>query len=367
LTVEVIAGSQGGTFVLIIRYNGVEVERSPDLLDKDAALAWDATSSYVDLTSGVNAGDPIVAAAAALTGGLDGAAPTDAEWETALSRHFKDLGPGQVSMPGRTTTQAHRDTLEHAIASNRVALLDGPDTAVVATLQTSGQSFRSAVDATLARFGIMMAPWVKVPGITLGTTRTVPPSAIVAGLIARNDGAEVNQNVPSAGDLGISRWAIDLSQTPWSDADRQTLNTSSISVIRDIYNSIRMYGWRTLVDPVTQPSWINFGNSRLHMTIAAEGHAVGERFVFDQLDGQGITINQFGAELTAILMPLFEAGALYGTTPEEAFFVDVGQQVNTPETIATNTLKAVISVRMSPFGELVQIEIVKVPVTEAVV
>jgi phage tail sheath protein FI len=212
-----------------------------------------------------------------------------------------------------------------------------------------------------------MAPWVKVPGITLGTTRTVPPSAIVAGLIARNDGAEVNQNVPSAGDLGISRWAIDLSQTPWSDADRQTLNTSSISVIRDIYNSIRMYGWRTLVDPVTQPSWINFGNSRLHMTIAAEGHAVGERFVFDQLDGQGITINQFGAELTAILMPLFEAGALYGTTPEEAFFVDVGQQVNTPETIATNTLKAVISVRMSPFGELVQIEIVKVPVTEAVV
>jgi hypothetical protein len=60
------------------------------------------------------------------------------------------------------------------------------------------------------------------------------------------------------------------------------------------------------------------------------------------------------------------AGSLYGDTADEAFSVNVGTQVNTPETIAEGVLKAVISLKMSPAAERVQIEIVKVSNTEAV-
>jgi hypothetical protein len=65
-------------------------------------------------------------------------------------------------------------------------------------------------------------------------------------------------------------------------------------------------------------------------------------------------------------MPFYLAGSLFGTTPDEAFFVDVGETVNTPTTIANNELHAVIQLRMSPFGEEITIEIVKVLVTESI-
>lgn len=367
LTVQVIAGSGAGTFVLIIALGGTEVERSPDLLDKDAAFAWDDESNYVVLGSLAGTGDPVVVGATPLAGGGNGSSVTDSDWESALNRFAKDLGPGQVSQPGRSSTQAHRDTLEHALNNNRVAILDAPDTATKATLVSAGQAFRAAADKVLARFGAAFAPWVVVPGVTAGTFRTVPPSALIAGLVARSDAVSGNPNVPAAGGNGIARWAVDLSQNPFTDTDRGDLNLASINVIREIYAGIRVYGWRSLVDPVAQQPWIDFGNGRLYMAIAADANVIAEGFVFDQIDGQGVTINQFGAELTAVLVPYFDLGALYGATPDEAFFVDVGEQVNTPETIATNTLKAILSVRMSPFAELVQIEIVKVPVTEAVV
>ena len=61
----------------------------------------------------------------------------------------------------------------------------------------------------------------------------------------------------------------------------------------------------------------------------------------------------------------YVAGALYGPEPSDAYSVDVGPAVNTEETIANGELHAVLRVRMSPFAELVVIEIVKYPTTEA--
>jgi hypothetical protein len=45
--------------------------------------------------------------------------------------------------------------------------------------------------------------------------------------------------------------------------------------------------------------------------------------------------------------------------------VNVDSTVNTPTTIANREMHAVISARMSPDAELVFIEIVKVPTTQA--
>ena len=133
---------------------------------------------------------------------------------------------------------------------------------------------------------------------------------------------------------------------------------------RLIYGAVRLYGYRTLVDPTEDENWVQLNNSRLVMALVAESEAVGENYVFAQIDGKRQKIAEFGAQLTGMLNDYYTAGALYGNEPADAYQVDVGPAVNTEETIALGELHAVLRVRMSPFAELVVIEIIKTPTTE---
>lgn len=361
--VAVVAGGAGGTFVLVIREAGVEVERSGDLVDTAAAVAWGQGSSYVRITQGASILDPAVAAAALLTGGADDQASiTEAHWKIALDKFVRNLGPGQVSYPGRTTTQAHTDLLAHASAyKGRVAYLDLADTGVKGTLITAAAAQRGLN----ARFGGAFAPWHRVPGVAVGTYRTVPKSAIMAGITARNDAGQ-SQNIAVAGEAGESVYTLALSQPEWNDTDRTELNLAGVNVTRNIYGGFRNYGFRTLVDGVVDPNWVLLGGSRLITAIVAKGDGILERFVFDQIDGQGKLFSDLQAQLTAMLIPYFQEGSLYGTVPEEAFNVDVGPSVNTPTTIANHELHAVLAIRPSDMAEWVLLELVKVATTEAV-
>jgi hypothetical protein len=189
---------------------------------------------------------------------------------------------------------------------------------------------------------------------------------MVAGLMARNDSAGVSQNQPSAGDRGVFRSALSVTQT-WTDAERSTLNAAGVNVIRDMWQQTKVYGYRTTADPAADARWIPLSNSRLHRAIVAKAGAVGERFVFREIDGNGRLFAEFQSALIGeVCLPFYLAGSLYGSTPDEAFFVDVGSAINTPTTIGNNELHAVITARMSPFGEEVDIEIVKLLITEEV-
>jgi phage tail sheath protein FI len=359
--IAVVAGVGGGTFVLVIREGAVEVERSPDLADQAAAIAWSQSSDYIRLTAGASSNDPAVAAAALLTGGTDDRASiTDTHWLVALDKFEKELGPGQVSYPGRTTGTAHTQLLAHAAANRRIALLDFPDTSSKTTLIAAA----AAITAN-GRWGAAFAPWAIIPGVAPGTTRTVPYSAVEAGIMARND-VSYPANVPAAGELGANRYSIGLSQPKWNQSDIEDLNEAGVNVVRYVYGEIRTYGFRTLADPVLESNWLMLGGSREVMSVAAQGEEILERFVFDQIDGRGLLFSQLDGELTAMLQTEYAANALYGATPGEAFHVDVGSTVNTPASIAAGELRAVVSIRTSPMAEYVVMELVKVPVTQAV-
>jgi hypothetical protein len=159
---------------------------------------------------------------------------------------------------------------------------------------------------------------------------------------------------------------VSLSQNAWSDADRTELNAFGFNAIISKYGGIRNYGWRAVADPVADPSWVQFSNWRLAVDIVAQLNPILEAFLFDVIDGQGFTISQFGGAIKAELIPFWSAGHLYGANPSEAFDVNVGDQVNTPQTIADGEIHAVVSVRMSPFAELVELELVKRSITQAV-
>lgn len=277
--------------------------------------------------------------------------------DDALDRFVRSMGPGQVFFPGADGQDAgaYASLLAHAAATNRVALLDAAPDEDAAGLVAAAEALRTGNPDT-ARYGALFAPAAVIPGLTSADTRTVPFSAVAAGIMARNDAA-FTPNVASAGVNGQARTVIDFTAV-FTDAEREDLNDAGVDVAKMVYGAPRLYGYRTLAD--LESGWGLLSNARLNMEIVARAEEVGERYLFTQIDGRRVTISAFGSDLTGMLVPYYDAGALFGDTVSQAFYVDVGAQVNTLETIAAGDLRAVIGLRMSPFAEWVLIEIVKV-------
>lgn len=372
-TIEVEAGGGGGTFVLVLADPaGREIARSPDLVDKAAAFTWAASSLDRDfeLVDAASRDDPAVVAARPLAGGGDDHLNArDPHFEAAQATFVDELGVGQISWPGRTSPGAHTAILSHAARLNRVALLDLPDTATSGTLTAAALAQRGLIDADgqpIAQWGGAFAPWAQIPPLLPGAPpRTVPYSAVQAGIIARNDGAAISPNDPAAGELGKARFAIGLSQAPWDEATRGVLNEAGVNVARVMGGEVTTFGYRTLADPA-DPNWLLLSNSRLYMLIAALAGQIADRYTHRRIDGQRITFTDLRNELGGMLVPFWTDGSLYGDTPEEAFNVDTGETVNTPASIQALNTRALIGLQMSPFGERVYIDIAKVRNGEAV-
>ncbi len=135
--------------------------------------------------------------------------------------------PGRFRPPARRPPPATKQLATTAAARNRIALLDGADTASTSTLIDAAAA-AGASDA--ARFAAFLGSWVTVPGLVAGTTRTVPPSAFAAGLMARADAAG-NPNQPAAGVHGIARWALAPSRT-FTDDQYDALNEAGVNMAR---------------------------------------------------------------------------------------------------------------------------------------
>lgn len=356
--VAVVAGVAGGTFRIHITDSSNNVlEDSGDLLTQADAIHWSLHSSYVRIVLGATALVPAVVAVAALSAGTDDrGSVVDASWLLSLNMFSPDLGPGQVMAPGRSTF-GYQQLIDHATANNRVALLDFEDTSTLATLEADATGVSS-------RFAAGFAPWVVIPGITNGSDRTIPPSPVVAGIIARND-PSLGPNRPSAGGAGVLKFAKGLSQPAFTDANRQTLNDNGVNVIRFVYGQFKVYGWRSLTSDVTDSNWIDFGNARLYMALSAQFDAVGEDFMFDEIDGQnGQTIGNFHTSLAGVCLDFYNSRQLFGDTADQAFSVDTGNSVNTLTTIAQNELHAVVAVKMAPMAEFISINVVKALVSD---
>lgn len=368
LSIAVVAGSTAGSFAFVVTDgDDVEVLRSPAFNDTVTAAAWAETSDYIRL-SVLDEGNPDVVGATALATATDDRdSITDDERIAALDAFTRQLGPGQVSIPGATTTAVHNALLNNAFITNRVALLDAPNSSSDVSLIAAADAVRVENTDEVLSYGAMFGDWLRIPGLVRNTTRVVPPSAVVAGLISRSDAVTGNPNVPAAGRNGETRSVLGTVSPGWSDVNRESLNEAGVSTFRDVYGGIRLYGYRTLVDtgPGADDSWLSLAAARLRMAIVNDSDAQGEAFVFAQIDGRRRKISEFGGALIGMLQRYYLLGALYGETADEAFIVDVGPTVNTPETIADQQLRAAIGIRTSPFAEMVTIEIVKVSVTEA--
>jgi hypothetical protein len=343
-----------GSLQVVVEYDGSDVERSPAYPagSPQSAAAWAENSDYVRLA--YTTGTWAEAAAVSLSGGADDNTVDADSIEAALARFEYALGPGQVAAPGLMTTAVQDALLEHVDTTRRVALLDAPDSPDALVLAAAAATVRQD---PAAKYAALFAPWAIYPGPAGGITVSVPYTAVQAGLLARLDAATQNPNLAAAGVNGIARGALALTQT-YTDTERETLNEAGVTVAVLKYGTIRTYGARSTAGPADL-TWLWFGGAREVMAIAHQADAIGENYVLQQIDGRGVLFASFNADLKGMLLEHYGRGALYGATPEEAFSVNTGAGVNTPETIANGEVHATIRVKTSPTAEWVHVVVVK--------
>jgi hypothetical protein len=373
ITIQIENGTVADTFRIVVRFDGEIVETFDDLVMTAAADRYAPTiletSEWirgVDLLSATVApnDNPAVLAATPLAGGTDDHNnAVDAQWLDALDAIPADLGPGQVSAPGRTTTAAHQQLIDHAQAKNRTAYLDTVDKASEATLIAAAAAID---DYDGSEFAALFGSWFDIPGVVAGTTRAVPGSAYWAGKTAKIDAQFGTAGYAPAGDQGQADYAlaVRVPAVALTDDDYEDLNDAGVNMAREFRNrGVQSYGFRSVT---TDTEWTQLTSHRVRMSLTHRLRQIAEGFVFRNIDGRRQIFGELNGALVGELMRDYAAGSLFGDTPEDAFRVDTGDTVNTAATIAAGEIHAAVFVRVAPFAELVRIDIVKTPITSAV-
>jgi hypothetical protein len=349
LNIETVAVSTDFK-VLVSHDDDGALEESGLLADRTAAIAW--ASDYGVFSAGASNEDPRTQGPTGLAGGsADHAGVNDAAWLAAQTAFDPELGCGQIAAFGRTTATGHRQLLAQW-ENNRVALLDAIDTPTAASITAQTAAIE---DDENAKAGQLLAPWAVIDGIAPSTTRQVPYSAIQAGIIAR------------AGDRGVSKFAIGLTRE-YSKSDRDLLADNQVSLARHLPGQpVVTMDLLTVADPDAYPLWTQFQNTRLIMYARAKAKQIGSKYHFEQIDGQHLVFERLKHDLVSELCrPLFAAQALYGATEEEAFRVDVGDQVNTELTITAGRILASVGLKVSPGARFVTIQLARTAINQPV-
>jgi hypothetical protein len=353
LKVQVVAGEGESTYRLKIFEGTTQVEETKDLKTQVDAVAWSATSSYVTITVGIGEAAPEVKAAVSLTGGTDDRAKiVPASYEAAFATLPPELGCGDASVPGVTSSGAQEALEKHTELTNRSGIVDLTDSSTAATLISAASPLRSA---TGARRCAAYAPWALIPGLAQEAPRKVPYSAIQAGILARNDASSNPPLVahPAAGERGKPRYAIGLSQEGWTRTVREELNASSVNAVRVMPDgTIQTYGNRSLVKPELEPAWEEFSSSRLFMYVWSRGEEILESAEFKNIDTHNILFGNIEGKLVGMLM---ELGDEIANNP--ATSVNCGPSVNTKTTIAAKEVRAAVEVKPSEVVETATLNI----------
>jgi hypothetical protein len=218
--------------------------------------------------------------------------------------------------------------------------------------------------SALALFGAELGPGqVAAPEETPGSA---VQTALIAHCVANNRVALFD--VTNGGTVSAMEAlgdAIPGFVTKLTKANLAEMLDHGVNGAAEIYGVLENYGFQTAVDQGPDNPYWQFNCSRARMWIAARAAALGEPFVFRPIDGRQRLQAALKGVLEGMLLTLYQADGLFGETPAEAFAVTVGASVNTVDTIAQGELHAVAEVRYSMAAKAVLVDLVTVPLSQA--
>ena len=336
------------------------------------ARTYPIETAYVTVTEGSNYATAKTEAlkTATIASLATGANPTTTKAETtkAIEGFGKALGPGQLICPTATyglEESVHTAMGEHAQKNNRIAICDLKEASVekvtVATLTAEKGTYATSI----AGYMIFTASTCVVQGVTIGTTRTVLSSAVVAGLCAQVAKTGNDNQAPAGESYPLSPYVLSFTN-PFKQAEVEELSTVGINAFKEINGVPTLFGFVTALSREKDLIFWQASPSRERMSLTFKSEAIGNKYLFKTIDGRKRLIHRFQGDLQAIGLEQWNDGALFGETAPEAFLVNVEEPINTPTTIANGELNAELIVRLSPFANLVTITITSTPITEAV-
>ncbi|MGN9786586.1 phage tail sheath family protein [Nonomuraea sp. ZG12] len=176
------------------------------------------------------------------------------------------------------------------------------------------------------RFATVYYPWLTVfDPISNGPIR-IPPSGHIAGVWARNDATRGVHKAPAN---EVVRGAIAL-ETQLTRAEQNILNPLNVNCIRVMPGrGIRVWGARTL-DP--DGAW-QYLNVRRLFNYLQESILNGTQWVVFEPNDDALWA-RIRRTISAFLVMEWHRGALFGLTPDEAFYVKCDRDTNPAESIS---------------------------------
>ncbi|WP_239309081.1 MULTISPECIES: phage tail sheath subtilisin-like domain-containing protein [unclassified Frankia] len=176
-----------------------------------------------------------------------------------------------------------------------------------------------------SKYAALYYPWIKVFDPASGQNRFMPPSGHIAGLWSRSD---TERGVHKAPANEVVRGAVEL-QNNVTKGEQDLLNPAGVNCLRTFPGrGLRVWGARTLS---SDPAW-RYINVRRLFNYLEESILLGTQWVVFEPNDERLwgTIRR---NIAAFLMEEWRHGALFGSSPDEAFYVKCDRETNPPEAV----------------------------------
>lgn len=347
------AGDDGGDddelFTIVVKQGGKEAERHEGLSAKkgktNVATVVNAASNLIrieEVSSGAVAERVPAAGDVSLTGGVS-AAPAQVSADEYVGDSSTRSGLGALEAIEGVTMVAVPDlmaayeqglidlegvqTVQTAIIDHcenmgdRMAILDPPP-ALNAQQIKDWRVEKTGYDS---KYATLYWPWVRVFDPAQGKNVFMPPSGAIAGIWGRNDDTRGVHKAPAN---EVVRGAIDI-EVNVTRGEHDQLNPEGINVIRAFPGQgIRVWGARTLS---SDPAWRYINVRRLFNYLETSILNGTNWVVFEPNDLD--LWQRIRRTISGFLMGSWRDGALFGATPDEAFYVKCDSETNPPDVV----------------------------------
>jgi uncharacterized protein len=219
-------------------------------------------------------------------------------------------------------------------AGDRMCILDPPGGMMPGEIH----DWRMNTAGYDSKYATLYYPWIEVMDPLTNRPLLVPPSGHVAGVWCRTDGQRGVHKAPANEVvLGANGLAFQVTHD-----EQGSLNTNGVNCIRAFPGrGIRVWGARTLS---SDPEW-RYVNVRRLFNYIAESIIEGTQWaVFEPNDDRLWTRLRISS--TNFLTRVWRDGALFGSTPEQAFFVKCDGETNPPDVVEAG--QVVVEIGIAP-------------------
>jgi uncharacterized protein len=240
---------------------------------------------------------------------------------------------GRIDLDGvRTVQRAMVDHCENM--GDRIAILDTPpgfDAQQVRDWRMDKTGFDSP-------YATMYWPWVKVFDPATSRNVFLPPSGAMAGIWGRTDSTRGVHKAPAN---EVVRGALDVERN-LTRAEHDQLNPIGVNVIRAFPGrGIRVWGARTLA---SEPAWRYLNVRRLFNYLESSILLGTQWMVFEPNDKD--LWDRAARTIRSFLYRVWRSGALFGQTPDQAYYVKCDAETNPPEVIDAG--QVVVEIGVAP-------------------